>query len=257
MRRAVSVLWWRDIVRFVRQPSRLSGAFMQPIILWVVISAGLRSTFTFPGMSDLDYLEYFFPGVLVMMALFTAIFSTMSLIEDRHAGFMQAALVGPGTRSAVALGKILGGATLALIQSLLFMLLVPLAGFSWGAIDWVALLMMLALCGLAMTAAGVALAWWVDSTAGYHGLMSVLLLPAWFASGAMFPLPSEGLMGTILRLNPMSYMVDSVRRALYGAEVPAALSSHLTASGREWLVVTVFTVVVTLISVGLCRRRDA
>jgi ABC-2 type transport system permease protein len=73
----------------------------------------------------------------------------------------------------------------------------------------------------------------------------------------MFPLPSEGLIGTILRLNPMSYMVDGVRRALYGAEMPLALSSHLTASGREWLVVAVFTVVVTFISVRLCRRRDA
>ena len=113
MMRAVRVLWWRDVVRFLRQRSRLTGALLQPVILWVVISAGLRSTFTFPGMNELDYLEYFFPGVLVMIALFTAIFSTISLIEDRHAGFMQAALVGPGTRTAVALGKILGGATLA------------------------------------------------------------------------------------------------------------------------------------------------
>ena len=257
MRRAVTVLWWRDTVRFIRQPSRLSGAFLQPIILWVVISGGLRSTFAFPGMDNLDYLEYFFPGVLVMMALFTAIFSTMSLIEDRHAGFMQAALVGPGTRSAVALGKILGGATLAMIQSLLFLILLPLAGFSLGSIDWLALLLMLSLCGLAMTAAGVALAWWVDSTAGYHGLMSVLLLPAWFASGAMFPLPTDGLMGTILRFNPMSYMVDGVRRSLYGLDLPSALDAHLTSSSREWLVVVVFTVVVGIISESLCRRRDA
>jgi ABC-2 type transport system permease protein len=257
MMRAVSVLWWRDIVRFLRQPSRLAGAFMQPIILWLVIAGGLRSTFAFPGMSELDYLEYFFPGVLVMMALFTAIFSTMSLIEDRHAGFMQAALVGPGTRSAVALGKMLAGATLALGQSLLFLILLPLAGFTLGAVDWLALIGCLALCGLAMTAAGVALAWWVDSTAGYHGLMSVLLMPAWFASGAMFPLPTDGAVSVILRLNPMSYMVDGVRRALYGSELPMALNAHLTNPAREWLVILVFTMIVGWLSINLCRRRDA
>ena len=153
MWRAVRVLWWRDLVRFLRQPSRLAGAFMQPIILWLVIAGGLRSTFAFPGMPELDYLEYFFPGVLVMMALFTAIFSTMSLIEDRHAGFMQTALVGPGTRSCVALGKMLGGASLSLLQSFLFLILLPLAGFTLLSVDWLALLGMLALSGLAMTAA--------------------------------------------------------------------------------------------------------
>jgi ABC-2 type transport system permease protein len=108
-----------------------------------------------------------------------------------------------------------------------------------------------------MTAAGVALAWWVDSTAGYHGLMSVLLMPAWFASGAMFPLPSEGMVSMVLRFNPMSYMVDGVRRALYGADLPAALSPHMTNPLLEWVVLLLFTVLVAFISVRLCRRRDA
>ena len=257
MMRAVRVLWWRDVVRFLRQRSRLTGALLQPVILWVVISAGLRSTFTFPGMNELDYLEYFFPGVLVMIALFTAIFSTISLIEDRHAGFMQAALVGPGTRTAVALGKILGGATLAFVQCLLFLIVLPIAGFSLAGVDWVALVAMLALCSVAMTAAGVALAWWVDSSAGYHALMSILLMPAWFASGAMFPVPPDGLMAILLRVNPMSYMVDGVRRALYGGNVPEALNVFLTTGSREWLVVAVFTVGIVGVSVARCRRRDA
>jgi len=256
MMRAIRVLWWRDVIRFLRQPSRLAGALMQPLILWLVISGGLRSTFSFPGLSNLDYFEYFFPGVLVMIALFTAIFSTMSLIEDRHAGFMQAALVGPGTRAAVAIGKIMGGASLALIQALLFLIVLPVAGFSLASVDWASLIALLALCGVAMTAAGVALAWWVDSTAGYHGLMSVLLLPAWFASGAMFPLPADGWVGSLLRLNPMSYMVDGVRRSLYGSDVPIAIEGFLTSRTMEWLVVLGFTLVATVVSMALCRRRD-
>ena len=202
-------------------------------------------------------MQYFFPGVLVMMVLFTAIFSTISLIEDRHAGFMQAALVGPGTRSAVAFGKIFGGASLALIQSLLFLVLLPLAGFDAGVVDWLSLVAMLAVAGLAMTAAGVALAWWVDSSHGYHGIMSVLLLPAWFASGAMFPLPEGGALAPLLRLNPMSYMVDGVRRALYGPNLPEALAQRMAPAATQWAVVLGFALLMIVVSVLLCRRRDA
>jgi ABC-2 type transport system permease protein len=151
----------------------------------------------------------------------------------------------------------LGGATLSLGQALLFLILIPWAGFSFAGVDWLNLIAVLAVSGVAMTAAGVALAWWVDSTAGYHGLMSVLLLPAWFASGAMFPLPADGTIGILLRLNPMSYMVDAVRRALYGADLKPALAEHMTQGHTEWAVLGVFTVVVATISVVLCRRRDA
>ena len=100
------------------------------------------------------------------------------------------------------------------------------------------------------------LAWWIDSTAGYHGVMSVLLLPAWFASGAMFPLPSEGLVGQVLRLNPMSYMVDATRRALHGSALPEALAQRMTNPTLEWSVLVLFMLVVATISVRLARRRD-
>jgi ABC-2 type transport system permease protein len=255
---AIRVLWGRDLVRFFRQRSRLTGAFLQPIILWVVIASGLRGTFRFPGLEGLDYREYFFPGVVIMMVLFTAIFATMSIIEDRHEGFLQAALAGPGSRTSIALGKILGGASIGLVQCAVFMAMAPLAGFSLAGVAWPALLAALVLSALGVTAIGVVLAWWTDSTAGYHALMSLILLPAWFASGAMFPLPAgEGLAGMVLRLNPMVYMVDATRSAMYGGVMPEAMSVRMAPETTTWWVLIGFVVVATVLAVSLCRRRDA
>jgi ABC-2 type transport system permease protein len=255
---AIRVLWGRDLVRFFRQRSRLTGAFLQPIILWVVIASGLSGTFSFPGLDGLDYREYFFPGVVIMMVLFTAIFATMSMIEDRHEGFLQAALAGPGSRVSIAIGKILGGASIGLLQCAVFMALAPLAGFSLAGVAWPALVAALVLSALGVTAIGVVLAWWTDSTAGYHALMSILLLPAWFASGAMFPLPAvEGFAGILLRLNPMVYMVDATRSALYGGVMPEAMSARMATPLVTWCVLIGFVVLASGLAIGLCRRRDA
>ena len=122
-------LWRRELVRFVRQPSRVASAVATPLLFWLLIGTGLSASFRLPGGSaELDYLEYFFPGTLVLMVLFAAIFSTISVIEDRREGFLQGVLVAPVGRGALVAGKVLGGATLAWIQGAVFLALAPLAG---------------------------------------------------------------------------------------------------------------------------------
>ncbi|MFI5307496.1 MAG: ABC transporter permease, partial [Polyangiales bacterium] len=113
----IAVLVRRDTTRFVREKSRVVGALLQPLIFWLVIGSGMSSTFVLPSARGLHYLEYFYPGVVVMVVLFTAIFTTMTVIEDRHSGFLQAVLAAPGSRASVVLGKCLGAATVALCQS--------------------------------------------------------------------------------------------------------------------------------------------
>ena len=114
----VRVLWWRDLARFFRQPSRLAGALGQPILFWLIIGTGMASTFRMPGAdAAVGYLQFFYPGVVLMVVLFAAIFTTVSVIEDRHAGFLQAVLAGPGSRAALVLGKTLGSASVALTQA--------------------------------------------------------------------------------------------------------------------------------------------
>jgi len=125
---SASVLCRREIVRFLRQRSRIIGALGSPLIFWLLLGSGVGTSFA-AGPGGSNYLEYYFPGTVVLILLFTAIFATISIIEDRKEGFLQAVLVAPIPRSAFVFGKMLGATSLAVIQGVLFLLLAPLIGF--------------------------------------------------------------------------------------------------------------------------------
>src|SRR5687768_8970444 len=132
----VGTLCWREIVRFARQRSRITGAFAQPLVFWVLLGGGLKASFTPPGVPEgTSYVEYFYPGAIALVLLFTAIFSTISVVEDRREGFLQGVLVAPLARSTIVLGQALGGTLLALIQGMLFLLFAPVVGVSLSALD--------------------------------------------------------------------------------------------------------------------------
>lgn len=251
----VRVLVQRDLVRFFRERSRVVGALVQPLIFWLVIGSGMAGTFVLPGARELGYQQYFYPGVVVMVVLFTAIFTTMSVIEDRHSGFLQAVMAAPGSRASVVIGKSLGASCVALAQSALFVLLAPIAGFSLGAIDWPSLAAALVLGSLGLCALGFAVAWWLDSTAGYHVVMSLVLLPMWILSGAMFPAPSSGVLAAIERLNPISYAVSAVRRALHGGVAPGGTGIAQASAAHELLVLALFCVLAVGAALFVCHRR--
>ena len=250
----IAVLVRRDLTRFVREKSRVAGALLQPLIFWIVIGSGMSSTFVLPGASHVGYLEYFFPGVVLMVGLFTAIFTTMSVIEDRHSGFLQAVLVAPGSRASVVIGKCLGAATVAFVQGLFFVALSPLAGYSFGAIDFALLLPSLALSCFALCALGFAVAWWLDSTAGYHVVMSLLLLPMWILSGAMFPSVGSRTLAVVQALDPMSYAVGAVRRAMYGGALP--IGTGLPYGGvLELAALLAFAAASLIAALAICHKQ--
>lgn len=212
----VYTLWLRDAVRFLRQRSRVVGALGTPVVFWLLIGSGMHRSFQLPGAGGaVSYLEFFFPGTLALIVLFTAIFSTISVIEDRQAGFMQGVLVAPVPRTAIALGKIFGGTTLAVLQAALFLVAAPFVGID---LSWVGLLLtlaMLALIGFGLTGLGFLLAWSLDSTQGFHAVMNLLLIPMWLLSGAVFPV--EGAASWIRALmlaNPLTYGVSALRAIL-------------------------------------------
>lgn len=226
----VRVLMGRDVVRFFRQPSRIIGALAQPILFWLVFSSGFSGSFRVEGAQGLGYQQFFYPGVVTMVLLFSAIFATITVIEDRREGFLQAVLAGPGSRGAVVLGKAMGSSAIALLQAGLFLLLAPLAGVSVASVNLPLLAAVMVLSALALTGMGIALAWWVRSSAGYHAVMSIAMLPMWVLSGAMFPLKGAGpFLSWAMRLNPMRFSVEGVRRALFGAEASLAVSTSSVA----------------------------
>jgi ABC-2 type transport system permease protein len=248
------VLWWRDLARFFRQPSRLVGALGQPVLFWLIIGTGLASTFRMTGRdAGVDYRQFFYTGVVLMVVLFAAIFTTVSVIEDRHAGFLQAVLAGPGSRTALVVGKALGSASVALSQALLFLLLAPAAGFHFLTVNWPLLVAALFLCALGLAALGFAVAWTVDNVQGSHAIQMTLLVPLWVVSGAMFPPAADRpLFAAVMRANPVAYAVSAARRALSG---PAAAGALPGSAGRDLAVVALFALAALGLAVLAARRR--
>ncbi|QDT25662.1 ABC transporter permease [Gimesia panareensis] len=215
----------REVVRFVRQRTRVIGALIQPILFWILFGAGLRGSFQAPAWAPagMTYQEYFFPGVAVMILMFTAIFSTISIIEDRKEGFLQGVLVAPVPRSSIVLGKLLGGTILAVLQAVLFIFLGPLLKLVGLAPDFetgvtlaslIPLILFLFLLGFSLTALGYLIAWPMESTQGFHAIMSVFLMPMWLLSGSFFPAGDSGWLLWIIRGNPLTYGVTGLRRIL-------------------------------------------
>ncbi|HUK66183.1 MAG TPA: ABC transporter permease [Anaeromyxobacteraceae bacterium] len=246
------VLLKRDLVRFFRQPSRLAGALGQPVIFWLVIGSGMASTFRMPG-TDLGYLEFFYPGVVMMVLLFSAIFTTVSVIEDRHQGFLQAVLAGPGSRGAVVLGKALGSTAVALSQAAFFLVLAPAAGISLSRVNFPLLFAALVLAALGLAAFGLTVAWAIDNVQGYHAVQMTLLVPLWVVSGAMFPSsPDHRFLSTLMRVNPVAYAVSATRRALGGPIAPGSLPGS---GGRDLCFVAIFALCALGMAVVVARRR--
>jgi len=210
-------LWWREMVRFFRQRDRVVGALATPIVFWLLLGFGLGKSFKAPSAPEgHGYLEYFYAGTLVMILLFTAIFSTISVIEDRREGFLQAVLVAPVGRFAIVLGKILGGTTLAFVQGLVFLVLAPLLGVHLSTASFAWLMVVMFLVSFALTGLGFVIAWQMSSTQGFHAIMNLFLIPLWLLSGAVFP--SEGAptwLGWVMKVNPLSYGVAALRAGLY------------------------------------------
>ncbi len=213
----VVTLCWRELVRFYRQRSRLLGALATPVVFWVLIGSGVGASFR-PSSApeDMDYLEYFYPGSAILIILFTAIFSTISIIEDRREGFLLSVLVAPVSRSSLVLGKVFGGAILAFLQGLLFILLAPLVGITLDLWKVPLLLGILFLISFSLTCLGFVIAWQMDSTQGFHAVMNLFFFPMWALSGALFP-PSGAAnwVRWIMKVNPLTYGVAALRHALY------------------------------------------
>lgn len=250
----------RELIRFLRQRTRIIGALGQPLLFWILFGAGLRNSFQAPDWSlalgrELTYQEYFFPGVAVMIVLFTAIFSTISIIEDRKEGFLQGVLVSPISRLALVLGKLTGGMLLALIQAGLFLALAPLMGISFGVLQFVMIFGFLALLAFALTGLGFVMAWPLDSTQGFHALMSIFLMPMWLLSGAFFPGGETGWLSWVMRLNPLTYGVAALRRLLYWDHV-LPTSVGLPSLAASLLVTVGFAGVCIGLSVILANRQS-
>src|SRR5258707_1898733 len=208
-------LWQREIVRFYRQRARVIGVIASPLLFWVAVGAGFSHSFSSGNAGASGHaFGYFFPGSIVMIVLFTAIFSMMSLIQDRNEGFLLSVLAAPVSRGAIVLGKVLGGATLAAIQGAIFLVFAPLVGIHLTITSLLLAIFVIALISFSLTALGFVTAWPMDSTQAFHAIVNIILIPLWMLSGAMFPASgASGWLRFFMRANPLTYGVDALRNA--------------------------------------------
>lgn len=250
---AVQTLWWREIVRFVRQRSRVTGAFAQPLVFWLLLGGGLNSSFRAPDVPQASYMAYFYPGVIALVLLFTAIFATIAVVEDRQAGFLQGVLVAPVSRATIVLGQALGCTTLALVQGAIFLVFAPAVGIHLSVASILAVLGVQAVMAFGLTNLGLMIAWRMDSTQGFHAIMNLILLPIWLLSGAFFPATGASpWLAWIMKINPLTYGMAALRRTLY-LDQPAAVGA-VPGLVPSLVVIVVFAVVTFWVAVLTARR---
>jgi ABC-2 type transport system permease protein len=247
---AVATVWmlcWREWTRFFRQRNRVIGALGQPILFWLLFGTGMHTAFR---GGEQNFMTYYLPGTIALILLFTAIFATISIIEDRREGFLQNVLVAPVPRWTIAAGKILGGGAIAWVQACVFLGLaiaigsVPLSAAIGGV------LLLMAVSALTLTALGVFFAWPMESTQGFHAIMNLVLMPLWLLSGAFFPIPLPGsdspvgqwVMHWIMRANPLSYTIAGMRRMM-GDASKVSESIWIPGLTECWIVSLVFLVI--------------
>lgn len=232
-----SMLFQRELLRFWRERARVAGFAGTPVVFWLVVGS---------GYSDFGR---FLPGALVLTVMFSAIFSAMSLIEDRREGFLLCVLASPAPRLSIVLGKVAGGAVIAAAQSLLFLLLATLGGSLYPAAQFPLLVALFLLIAVAFTAAGFLIAWMLSSSQAFHAVVNLIFVPLWMVSGAIFPLDEAAAgMQWIMRLNPVTYAHEAIRLGLglpASRDLPISagfalavvtLSAALLVAGASWLI---------------------
>lgn len=248
-------LWRRELVRFYRQRSRVLGVIASPLVFWLVIGSGFGTSFRPESDHRISYLQYFFPGTLAMILLFTSVFCMMSVIEDRNEGFLQSVLISPVPRVSIVLGKVLGGTTIAAFQAALLLPLAPLVGFSLDGGRVVLLLAVLLLVAFGLTSLGFFFAWRMNSIQGFHAVMNVFLIPMWLLSGALFPRAGAApWVAWVMKANPLSYGLALLHHVL--SANPSTFSSDEPRVTTALTVSVLFSATMFLLGLLLVGRRS-
>ncbi len=216
---AIYIMWLRQLKRYVRSRSRIIGALGQPILYLLALGYGFGQVFKAAGQGN--YIQFLAPGIISMSVLFTSMFNGVEMIWDRQFGFLKETMVAPVSRFNVMLGRIAGGATVATIQGLIVFILSFVVGFRLHTANPVSVVVLavvfMFLLALMFTTLGTAIAAMLTDFQGFQLIMSFVVMPVYFLSGAIFPLVGLPKALTIItHIDPLTYGVDALRSVLIG-----------------------------------------
>ncbi|UOQ48556.1 ABC transporter permease [Gracilibacillus caseinilyticus] len=272
----ILAIWQRDLMKFFRDRARLLGSFSMPILFLLIFGGGLSGTMESMmagGMADssegFNYVEFVFPGIVSMTLLMTAIFSAMSVIEDKNYGYMKEILVSPISRVSIAIGKMLGAASVSTIQGIILFLLIPFLGLSYDIWSLIKVIPFMFLLGAALSGVGLLFASMIKSTQGFQLIVQILVMPMIFLSGALFPINNmPSWLDVIVKLNPVTYGVDVMKKIMIDVEslpetIRQTMGLDITVFGRsvtvfeEILFILAFAVVFVAIATISFKRAHA
>jgi len=233
--RAVSIVWRRELLRFKADRLRMITSLVQPVLFLFVLGTGLSSLASHGLPAGIDFKTFIYPGVLAMSVLFTAIFAAASIVWDREFGFLREMLVAPVSRSALVIGKCLGGATVATFQGLVILALAGFAHVPYNLGLFLTLIGELLLLAFTLTAFGVMVAARVKQIQAFMAVTQMMVMPLFFLSGALYPLNGLPAWLTVLtRLDPLTYIVSPMRHAVFSHLNMPSLELGLLAPGVTW-----------------------
>lgn len=215
MLNAIYIIWLRELKKFIRDRSRLVSSIAQPLIWLLLIGTGFGATFGKVG--DLQYIQFMFPGILVMTLLFSSMFSAISIIWDREFGFLKEMLVAPIRRTSIAIGKAIGGASRSTIQGVIILIFSPLIGINMTIQKFLLIVPLMFFIAFTISGIGIIIAARMESFEGFNLIVNFVIMPMFLLSGAIFPISNlPPWLSTVVNINPLSYGVDIMRWVMTG-----------------------------------------
>jgi ABC-2 type transport system permease protein len=249
--RGIYTIWYRDLLRFWRDKMRMVTSLTFPLLFLVVFGSGLGGSMGMlaPGV---DFSKFMFPGIIGMTVLMTSFMSGVSVVWDREFGFLREVLVAPVSRVAVAAGKTLGGATIALIQGIIILLFAPIFGIAFPPQILPLLIPVMFLVACALAAMGIFLASRIKSMEAHQAVMQLLVFPMVFLSGVFFPVNNlPTWMSVLVKINPATYGIDPIRHLVLGAgssSLGISLFGHTMSIGEDLIIVAAFGAVMVFLA---------
>ncbi|SFE81521.1 ABC transporter permease [Alteribacillus iranensis] len=271
----ILAIWQRDVIKFFRDRARLFGSFVMPILFLLIFGGGMSGTMEELVTSGLqvdenfNYVQFVFPGIVAMTLLMTAVFSSLSIIQDKEFGYMKEIMVSPISRVNIAIGKMLGASTVAFLQGLMMFALIPFLGIHYDIGNLLQVLPFMFLLACSLASVGLLIASLLKSTQGFQLIVQVIVMPMVFLSGALFPVSNmPGWMDIIVKINPITYGVDVMKKVMIDVDslsplVREVMGLNLTIFNRpvtvleEVLFMIVFTVILVLLATLSFRRANA
>lgn len=251
--RAATVVWQREMIRFVKDRSRILSSLAQPLLFLFVLGSGLGSLLGGSTGGSVPFTTFLFPGVMAISVLFTAAFAGISIVWDREFGFLREMLVAPVSSASILVGKATGGATVATLQCLVLLALAGLVGVPYDPLMLLAMIGLIFLMGFMITSLGLVLAARVRQIQTAMPLVQLVITPLMFLSGALFPL--SGLptwLAVLTHVNPMTYAVEPLRSVVFDhLDVDAATRARFD-PGIVWGTWPVPVAVQILMTIAFC-----